>query len=81
MTMPHVAPRLRPMTASPLAIVVAAQMVNVAIRFATADLPHVAKPRGMQVAFKLAWICAETLFTVAQIQVALLATTALEVPS
>ena len=67
------------MTASPLAIRVAAQMVNAAIRFATADFPHAATPRGMQVAFNTAWICAETLFTVAPIQAAVLATIVLEV--
>ena len=54
-------------------------MVNAAIRFATADFPHAATPRGMQVAFNTAWICAETLFTVAPIQAAVLATIVLEV--
>jgi hypothetical protein len=77
--LPNVVPQLRSMTASPLVIRVAAQMVNAAIRFATADLPHAATPRGMQVAFKTAWICAETLFTVAPVQAAVLTMIALEV--
>jgi hypothetical protein len=58
---------------------VAAQMVNAATRFATAALPHAATPRGMQIAFKTAWTCAETLFIVAPVQAAVLTTIALEV--